>query len=70
MERIYPPDIELKAFDNVFLAKGESRQIKLDIPFSRLRYYGQTDWEDGKGDYSIFIGRNAEEMIHQLKITL
>lgn len=64
------PIKELKACDNVFLAKGETKQIELNIPFSRLEYFGQAGWVDWKGDYKIFLGRNAEKMIFDTDITL
>lgn len=64
------PIKELKACENVFLKKGESKVVELNIPYSRLQYYGQNGWEDGKGDYKIFVGRNAEEMIFDTDISL
>jgi beta-glucosidase len=62
------PIKELKACENIFLKKGENKEIEMSIPCSGLRYYGQNGWEDGKGDYKIFVGRNAEEMIFDTEI--
>jgi beta-glucosidase len=59
------PVKELKAVENVFLKHGEQRTLSLLIPRSRLRYYGQSGWEDGSGDYSIFLGRNADEVVFE-----
>ncbi|NDV81906.1 glycosyl hydrolase [Bacteroides sp. 51] len=63
------PVKELKAFENVFLKKGESRRMELTIPFERLKYYGQNGWEDGRGDYQVFLGKNAEELFFESKLT-
>lgn len=64
------PIKELKACDNVFLEKNETKLIELNIPFSRLEYFGQTGWVDAKGNYKIFLGLNAEKMIFDTDITL
>jgi beta-glucosidase len=64
------PIKELKAVENIFLSKGESKQVTLTIPYSRLRYFGQSGWENGSGDYSISIGRNAEEMIYNEQLSI
>ena len=62
------PVKELKAVENVFLKKGEKRTIQLKIPFDRLAYYGQSGWEKADGDYTIMIGRNAEDIIFRKNI--
>jgi beta-glucosidase len=64
------PVKELKAFENVFLRKGEKRRMRLTIPFSRLQYYGQNGWENGAGDYKIFMGKNAAEFFFETAITV
>ena len=63
------PIKELKACENVFLKKGEKRIMEIFIPYSRLEYYGQKGWESGKGDYKIFMGKNAEEIFYDIDIT-
>ncbi|GAB6007794.1 glycoside hydrolase family 3 N-terminal domain-containing protein [Dysgonomonas reticulitermitis] len=62
------PIKELKACENIFLKKGENKEIAMSIPYTDLRYYGQNGWEDGIGDYKIFVGKNAEEMIFDTEI--
>ncbi len=64
------PIKELKAVENIFLKKGETRNITLTIPYERLKYYGQNGWEDGKGDYKIFFGKNAEQIFFSKNISL
>lgn len=64
------PVKELKAFKNVFLQKGEKRHIELSIPFSSLHYYGQNGWDNGQGDYRIFMGKNAEELFFDATFTV
>jgi beta-glucosidase-like glycosyl hydrolase len=56
------PVKELKAVQNIFLRRGETCRITLKIPHSRLQYYGQNGWESGAGDYTVFLGKNAEEI--------
>ena len=62
------PVKELKAVNNVFLKKGEKRMIHLKIPLERLAYYGQSGWEKANGDYTIMLGRNAEDIIFKKNI--
>jgi beta-glucosidase len=64
------PIKELKAFENVFLQKGERRPVELVIPFSRLQYYGQNGWGNGTGDYKIFMGKNAAEFFFETAIAV
>jgi beta-glucosidase len=64
------PIKELKAFENVFLQKGERRRMELSIPFSRLQYYGQNGWENGAGDYKIFMGKNAAALFFETAVAV
>lgn len=57
------PVKELKAFQKVFLKKGESRDIKFSLSVNDLKFYNQ----DGKhiyepGEFRLFIGTNSKDV--------
>lgn len=62
------PVKELKGFRQVFLKKGESCQIKIDIPYTDLQYYGVSGWCEAEDDYEIMLGRNATDLFWKEKI--
>lgn len=64
------PVKELKAFRQVFLKKGESREVELFIPYSQFRYYGADGWQQGDGEYLVMIGRNASDCFFERKIII
>lgn len=64
------PVRELKAFRQVALAPGESREVVLDIPRSDLRYYGAGGWQSGAGDYCVIVGRDAADTRAEVPLTL
>ncbi|GHU68316.1 hypothetical protein FACS189413_04900 [Bacteroidia bacterium] len=64
------PIKELKAVENVFLKKGESRKITLSVPYENLKYYGQTGWQNGAGDYKIYLGTNAENLFFEQNLKI
>ena len=62
------PVKELKAYEQVFLKKGESRELELTIPYKRLAYYGQDGWQKGDGDYEVYLGRNSADVICERRV--
>jgi len=64
------PVKELKAFRQVFLKKGESRTVELVIPYSQLEYYGADGWQNGDGEYSILMGRDASDCFFEQKLQI
>ncbi|NDV80470.1 glycoside hydrolase family 3 N-terminal domain-containing protein [Bacteroides sp. 51] len=64
------PVKELKGFRQVFLKKGTSQSVQIEIPFSDLSYYEADGWSDAEGDYKVFIGRNATDIIFEAPLTL
>ena len=62
------PIQELKAVENIFLKKGEKRRLVIPVPYERLKYYGQTGWQDGKGDYMVFLGKDAENLFFETSV--
>lgn len=64
------PVRELKAFDQVSLKKGESKQVELVIPDKELKFYGQDGWNNGKGDYEIIVGKNASDTQYKTNLSI
>lgn len=64
------PVKELKAYEQVFLKKGETRQVELTIPYKELAYYGQDGWQKGDGDYKVYVGRSAAEVVDMKEISI
>ncbi len=63
--------IELKGFKRITLQPGESRKITFEIPLELLSYYDLNMQRVVEpGEYTIIIGRNAEEPILEGKITI
>tara|TARA_B100001287_G_scaffold197138_1_gene166790 strand:+ start:13170 stop:15509 length:2340 start_codon:yes stop_codon:yes gene_type:complete len=54
------PTRELKDFELVELAPGESKQIKFEITPKSLQFYSVNNkWESESGTFSLFIGTNS-----------
>lgn len=64
------PVRELKAFRQIRLAPGESREVVMEIPRAELRYYGADSWQSGAGDYRVTVGRNAVDTRAEFPLTL
>lgn len=64
------PVKELKAFEQVYLNKNESKIVTLFIPYKNLSYYGNSGWCNGSGDYEIMLGKNAMNIFYKEKITV
>lgn len=64
---------ELKAFERVELEAGESKTVKLVIPFERLKWFNpQTSlWQIDNGDYTVHIGSSVNDIHshHDFEIT-
>lgn len=54
----------------MFLKKGETRQVELTIPYKELAYYGQDGWQKGDGDYKVYVGRSAAEVVDMKEISI
>lgn len=59
------PVKELKGFEQVALKKGESREVRIHIPYSSMEYYGENGWQKGNGDYKLFVGRNSSDVLYE-----
>lgn len=57
------PMKELKGFQKVTLNPGESKTISFQITPELLKFYNsQLKWVNEKGDYTVFIGTNSQEL--------
>ena len=62
---IYRPAKELKGFQKVFLAAGESRRVTIAFDDKTFRYFDTTDnaWAVEDADYEICIAKNVSEVV-------
>jgi beta-glucosidase len=61
------PVKELKDFQRIHLAKGESKTVYFDITDDKLQYYNNDyDTEEDPGDFDIMIGPNSRDVKTQL----
>ena len=63
--KIYRPEKELKGFQKVFLAAGETRRVTIDFDDKTFRYFDTEDnaWRVEDADYDICIAKNAHEVV-------
>ena len=63
--KIYRPAKELKGFQKVFLAAGESQRVSIAFDDKTFRYFDTADnaWTVEDADYDICIARNAHEVV-------
>jgi beta-glucosidase len=67
--QVVTPVKELKAFKKVFLKKGETKNVNLEIPVSDLVFYNnEGNATSLKGEYDLMIGNSSENIISQKKI--
>ena len=62
---VYRPQKELKGFQKVFLAAGESRRISIAFDDKTFRYFDTADnaWAIEDADYDVCIAKNAHEVV-------
>lgn len=60
---ISQPVKKLKAFQKVFLKKGESRNVSFDIDVEKLKYFNNDlKWIADTGDFKLYIGTNSDDV--------
>jgi beta-glucosidase len=66
------PVTELKAFKKINLTKGKEKTISFIIPLSELKKWeiSRQQWKFYPGEYSIRIGKNANETILEKKLKI
>jgi len=56
------PVIELKGFEAVNLAPGESKTVRFEIDEEMLQFYNANrKWESEEGEFEVFIGGNSRD---------
>ena len=60
------PARELKSFEKISLGPGESRNVTLTLPASRLRYWSATEHKDvlEAATFDLWVGDNANATLH------
>jgi len=56
------PPKELKAFQRVTLAPGESKNVQLFVPAKDLAYWGTSGWVVEKLEHTVFVGPSADPL--------
>jgi beta-glucosidase len=56
----------------VFLKKGESRQVELQLPVQELAYYNVmlNDWVVEPGEYEVMFATSARDILYSEKISI
>ncbi|MFY0674794.1 MAG: glycoside hydrolase family 3 C-terminal domain-containing protein [Bacteroidia bacterium] len=59
---------ELKGYNKVYLEKGETKEVIIEIEISSLKYYSEKnhDWDLEKGNYEIYIGNSSRQIAQKL----
>lgn len=70
--KIERPKLELKGFERVAIAAGESRQMKISIPLTNLRHWDETThgWVLEKGAAEIMAGTSSAILPIKTSVTL
>ena len=65
------PMKELKAYKRVTLEPGESKVVKLELPYRSFGLYNEEmDFVVEPGDFEVWLGKNAEEKVEDNNITM
>ena len=66
------PAKELKAFDRVTLAAGESKSVTLEIPVKDLRYWNveKNAWDLEHGKLVLLVGSASDDIRQQAEVTI
>ena len=66
------PPAQLKGFEKVRLAAGESKKVHLEIPIQRLAVWSEEahDWKLWKGTYGFKIGESSRNFLLQASVAL
>ena len=66
------PAKELKAFDRVTLAAGETKTVSLEIPVKDLRYWNvdKNAWDLEHGKLVLLVGAASDDIRQQAEVTI
>ncbi len=68
--KVFRPVRELRAFDKVSLAQGETKTVTFELSKRAFAYYdtASSDWRAESGEYVIYIGKDCEKMLLSQKV--
>jgi beta-glucosidase len=68
----HEPPSQLKRFGKVLLEPGESRKIRIEIPFARLAAWSedQHEWKLSKGTYRFKVGESSRRILLESSLQL
>jgi beta-glucosidase len=68
---VFRPEKELKAFQKVFLAPGESKQISLRLDQQAFAFYDVElhDWRVEPGEFDLLVGTSSREIVFRTRVT-
>ncbi|MEQ9299010.1 MAG: glycoside hydrolase family 3 C-terminal domain-containing protein [Cyclobacteriaceae bacterium] len=63
---------ELKGFQKVAVAAGQSTQVNIEVAISDLKYYSESisDWELEPGAYEVYVGTASNRIVKVLKVSV
>lgn len=61
---------ELRGFEKIYLDAGEEKEITLDIPMDRMKYYHNGEWRLESGEYKVQLCRDACTVITEQMLTI
>ncbi|AFN75434.1 glycoside hydrolase family 3 protein [Melioribacter roseus P3M-2] len=66
------PEKELKGFKKVFLGKGETKRIEIELTAKDFAYWDVKthDWKTEPGEFEILIGTSSRDLLLRGKLTL
>ncbi|HPR33029.1 MAG TPA: glycoside hydrolase family 3 C-terminal domain-containing protein, partial [Prolixibacteraceae bacterium] len=66
------PEKELKAFEKVFLKKGERKTVELELDPSSFSFYDPEvhDWVSEPGEFEILVGSSSTDIRQRAKVVL
>ena len=69
-ENANAPKLQLKGFDKVFLAAGESKRVSIDFDEYTFRSFDTSsgEWALAEGEYVIFIGASSADLRLSAKV--
>lgn len=69
---VFKPIKELRGYKKIYLPKGESESIAINIPIKELAYYNTAvaDWVVENGEYQIYIASSSQDIRHTLTVSI
>jgi beta-glucosidase len=66
------PEKQLKGFDKVFLAPGETKVVTVELGPDAFRFFDEKtmDWKTESGDFEILVGSASDDIRQTATATL